>query len=315
MNFPIEVQALSKSYGNKLVIDGLSFVVEPGTVTGFLGPNGSGKSTTMRLIVGLDRPSAGTALIGGVEYAQLSKPLLTVGTLLDSEAVHPGRSAYAHLLYLARTQHIPTTRIIDVLELVGLRDVSGERTGSFSLGMRKRLGIAAALLGDPTVLILDEPINGLDPDGIYWMRNLMKNLAGEGRTVFVSSHLMGEMAQTADHLVVIDHGRLIAECTPAELIARSSRASVLVSSSDSTSLAAVIEADGGTADILGHDGLTVHDLSAHRVGELAQQQHIAIYQLTPQEASLEEAFMTLTHLDDVEHDRQLVTHSRGQANP
>jgi len=313
MSYAIEVRALSKSYGDKLVIDDLSFVVEPGTVTGFLGPNGSGKSTTMRLIVGLDRPSAGTALIGGVEYAQLSKPLLTVGTLLDSEAVHPGRSAYNHLLYLARTQRISTTRINHVLELVGLRDVSGERTGSFSLGMRKRLGIAAALLGDPAVLILDEPINGLDPDGIYWMRNLMKNLAGEGRTVFVSSHLMGEMAQTADHLVVIDHGKLIAECTPAELIARSSRSSVLVSSSDSTGLASLIAAAGGSSDALDHDELTVRDLSAHRVGELAQQQHIAIYQLTPQEASLEEAFMALTHLDDAEHDRPLVTHSRGQA--
>jgi ABC-2 type transport system ATP-binding protein len=315
MSYAIEVRALSKSYGGKLVIDDLSFVVEPGTVTGFLGPNGSGKSTTMRLIVGLDRPSAGTALIGGVEYAQLYRPLLTVGTLLDSEAVHPGRTAYDHLLYLAQTQRIPVTRIIDVLELVGLRDVSGERTGSFSLGMRKRLGIAAALLGDPAVLILDEPINGLDPDGIYWMRNLMKNLEGEGRTVFVSSHLMGEMAQTADHLVVIDHGKLIAECTPAELIARSSRASVLVSSSDSARLATAIEATGGTAVALDDDRLTVSDLSAHRVGELAQQQNIAIYQLTPQQASLEEAFMTLTHLDDIEHDRHLVTHSRGQATP
>ncbi|MEK8073463.1 ABC transporter ATP-binding protein [Rhodococcoides navarretei] len=315
MSHSIEVRALRKFYGDKLVIDDLSFVVEPGTVTGFLGPNGSGKSTTMRLIVGLDHPSSGTALIGGVEYTQLHRPLLTVGTLLDSEAVHPGRSAYNHLLYLAQTQRIPSSRVTEVLELVGLLDVSGERTGSFSLGMRKRLGIAAALLGDPSVLILDEPINGLDPDGIYWMRNLMKHLAREGRTVFVSSHLMGEMARTADHLVVIDHGRLIAECTPDELIARSSRASVLVSSSDSARLATVIQATGGTADALDHDRLTVRDLSAHRVGELAQQQNIAIYQLTPQEASLEEAFMTLTHLDDVEHDRPLVTHSRGQATP
>lgn len=314
MSMAIEVRALSKSYGDKLVIDDLSFVVEPGTVTGFLGPNGSGKSTTMRLIVGLDHPSSGTALIGGTEYAHLHRPLLTVGTLLDSEAVHPGRSAYNHLLYLSRTQRIPVTRIVEVLELVGLRDVSGERTGSFSLGMRKRLGIAAALLGDPAVLILDEPINGLDPDGIYWMRNLMKHLASEGRTVFVASHLMGEMAQTADHLVVIDHGRLIAECTPRELISRSSRASVVVSSSDSPLLATAIQAAGGSTDMLDHDGLTVHDLSAHRVGELAQQHHIAIYRLMPQEASLEEAFMTLTHLDRSEQHRPLVTHSGGETS-
>lgn len=313
MTYPIEVRALSKSYGDKKVIDDLSFVVEPGTVTGFLGPNGSGKSTTMRLIVGLDRPSAGIALIGDVPYAQLRRPLLTVGTLLDSEAVHPGRSAYNHLLYLARTQRIPATRITEVLELVGLRDVAHERTGSFSLGMRKRLGIAAALLGDPAVLILDEPINGLDPDGIYWMRNLMKSLAREGRTVLVSSHLMGEMAQTADHLVVIDHGRLIAECTPSELIARSSRASVLVESSDPFALSAIIETAGGSATALDHDVLTVRNLSARRIGELAEEHHIALFQLTPQEASLEEAFMLLTHLDDTEHDSAFVTHTREEA--
>ena len=313
MNYPIEVRALSKSYGDKLVIDDLSFVVDPGAVTGFLGPNGSGKSTTMRLIVGLDHPSGGSAKIGGLDYAHLSRPLLTVGTLLDSEAIHPGRSAYNHLLYLAQTQSIANKRITEVLELVGLRDVSGERTGGFSLGMRKRLGIAAALLGDPSVLILDEPINGLDPDGIYWMRNLMKHLAGEGRTVFVSSHLMGEMAQTADHLVVIDHGRLIAECTPSELIARSSRASVLVASSDSKRLAASIGAAGGHFEVRDHETLTVSELSARRIGELAAQQQIVIYQLTPQKASLEEAFMSLTHSDSDEDDQQVVSHSRGEA--
>ncbi|HEY9311582.1 ABC transporter ATP-binding protein [Williamsia sp.] len=295
MSHAIEVRRLRKSYGSKLVIDDLSFDVEPGVVTGFLGPNGSGKSTTMRLIVGLDHPNRGSAHIGGVAYAQLAQPLRVVGTLLDSEAIHPGRSAYNHLLYLSQTQLIPRDRIDQVLELVGLVDAKGQRTGSFSLGMRKRLGIAAALLGDPPVLILDEPINGLDPDGILWMRNLMKELASEGRTVFVSSHLMSEMARTADNLIVIDRGRLIARCTTRELISNRGQATVLVRSSDQAQLAAHISAAGGTITADDHDALTVHSLSARRVGELAGRNHIFIYELTPMEATLEEAFMTLTH--------------------
>ncbi|MGB3370914.1 MAG: ABC transporter ATP-binding protein [Rhodococcus sp. (in: high G+C Gram-positive bacteria)] len=294
-SYRIEVSELSKSYGDKLVIDRLSFVVEPGKVTGFLGPNGSGKSTTMRLIVGLDHPSHGRALIGGVDYVHLRQPLRTVGTLLDSEAVHPGRSAYHHLLYLAQTQSIPRRRIDEVLELVGLRENKNERAGSFSLGMRKRLGLAAALLGDPPVLILDEPINGLDPDGIYWMRNLMRHLASEGRTVFVSSHLMGEMAQTADNLVVIENGRLIAECTTEELIARASHPSVVVKSSDSTALGEYIEQDGGRTLPGFDDALTVRGIPARRIGELADMHRIVIYELRPVEASLEQAFMALTH--------------------
>lgn len=306
MNIPIEVRALVKRYGSKTVVDDMSFSVEPGSVTGFLGPNGSGKSTTMRLIVGLDHPTSGSALIGGVEYAHLPRPLLTVGTLLDSDAVHPGRSAYNHLLYLAQTQGISTRRIAEVLELVSLSEVSHEHTGSFSMGMRQRLGLAVALLGDPPVLILDEPVNGLDPDGIFWIRNLMKHLAGEGRTVFVSSHLMSEMAQTADHLVVIDRGRLVARCTPSELIARSSEASVSVTSSDSTSLAALVREAGGHCDVEGPDSLTVRGVSAHRIGELAQRHRIAIYELTPQEASLEEAFRKVTHVDG---DRSLASHT------
>lgn len=310
MSSPIEVRSLVKQYGGKTVIDDMSFVVRRGSVTGFLGPNGSGKSTTMRLIVGLDHPTSGTTLVNGIPYAHLPRPLLTVGTLLDSEAVHPGRSAYDHLRYLAQTQGISRQRIAEVLELVSLSDVGRERAGSYSLGMRKRLGLAAALLGDPPVLILDEPVNGLDPDGIYWMRNLMKHLAGEGRTVFVSSHLMGEMAQTADHLVVIDRGRVIAQCTPSELIARSSEASVAVTSSDSTLLASFIREAGAHCVVSGPQSLTVRGMSAHRVGELAQQRGIAIYELTPREASLEEAFRKLTHLGDVvDQERPLASHT------
>ncbi|ORM36795.1 ATP-binding cassette domain-containing protein [Williamsia sp. 1135] len=295
MSSSIEVRKLSKSYGSKLVIDDLSFDVEAGVVTGFLGPNGSGKSTTMRLIVGLDHPDRGNARVQGVAYADLRQPLRTVGTLLDAEAVHPGRSAFNHLLYLAQTQMIPRVRVEQVLELVGLTAAKSERTGSYSLGMRKRLGIGAALLGDPPVLILDEPVNGLDPDGILWIRTLMKHLASEGRTVFVSSHLMSEMAMTADHLIVIDNGSLIADCTTKELIASGGQASVLVRSSDSRALAGYITAAGGNTDFGEHDVLTVRGLSARRVGELADQFDIVLYELTPMAASLEEAFMTLTH--------------------
>jgi ABC-2 type transport system ATP-binding protein len=201
-------------------------------VTGFLGPNGAGKSTTMRLIVGLDRPAGGSATINGRRYADLSRPLRVVGALLDAESVHPGRSAYNHLLFLAQSQRLPRSRVSEVLDLVGLHDVATDRAGTFSLGMRQRLGIAVALLGDPQVLILDEPINGLDPDGIFWIRNLLRDLAAQGRTVFVSSHLMGEMAVTADSLIVIGRGRLIADCSTTQLIEHSSHKSVLVKSSD-----------------------------------------------------------------------------------
>ncbi|WP_186629917.1 ABC transporter ATP-binding protein [Rhodococcus sp. BP22] len=307
MTHAIEVREVSKSYGGKLVIDKLSFVVESGAVTGFLGPNGSGKSTTMRLIVGLDHPSHGSAYLNGVEYADLAMPLREVGTLLDSEAVHPGRSAYNHLLYLAQTQLISPTRVNEVLDIVGLREVKNGRAGSFSLGMRKRLGIAAALLGDPSILILDEPVNGLDPDGTRWVRELMKKLASEGRTVFVSSHLMSEMAQTAHNLIVIDHGKLIAQCTVKELIARQSEASVLVRCSDSSGLTEWIETAGGQTGTSDDNALHVRGLSAHRIGQLADEHHIAIYELTPQEASLEEAFMSLTHPTASTHDRSLLS--------
>ncbi|MBO0771032.1 MAG: ATP-binding cassette domain-containing protein [Actinobacteria bacterium] len=242
----IEVHNLTKRYGSKLAVDHLSFTVEPGQVTGFLGPNGAGKSTTMRLILGLDRPQEGRATINGKRYAQLSQPLRTVGALLEARALHPGRSARDHLLYLAQTQGLPRRRVDEVLGLVGLQDVAGKRTKGYSLGMTQRVGIAVAMLGDPEVLLLDEPVNGLDPEGILWIRNLMKQLAAEGRTVLVSSHLMNEMAVTADHLIVIGRGRLIAALPTQEFIERSAGRSVLVRSPAAAELARLITARGGT---------------------------------------------------------------------
>jgi ABC-2 type transport system ATP-binding protein len=291
----IEVHQLSKRYGGKVVVDRLSFTVEPGRVTGFLGPNGAGKSTTMRLIVGLDHPTGGSATIGGRPYAELSRPLLQVGALLDAQAVHPGRSAYHHLLFLAQSQGLPRRRVGEVLDLVGLHDVVADRAGTFSLGMRQRLGIAVALLGDPGVLILDEPINGLDPDGIFWIRNLMKSLAGEGRTVFVSSHLMGEMAVTADHLIVIGRGRLIAECSTQEFIDRSSHKSVLVRSAEPVRLAAVLSLAGAVTSDEVAGAVVVRALDARHIGELAAQAGIVLWELSPQLASLEDAFREMTH--------------------
>ncbi|MCU1688411.1 MAG: drrA 7 [Pseudonocardiales bacterium] len=291
----IEVRELTKSYGAKVVIDRLSFTVLPGHVTGFLGPNGSGKSTTMRVIVGLDHPDSGTATIGGKRYAELSRPLRTVGALLDAESAHPGRSAFNHLLYLAQSQGLPRSRVDEVLELVGLKDVGRDRTGTFSLGMRQRLGIAVALLGDPQVLILDEPINGLDPDGIFWIRNLMRQLAGEGRTVLVSSHLMSEMAVTADSLIVIGRGQLIADCSTSEFIGRSSHRSVLVRSSDPVRLRTALDAAGAQV-VPGEDGaVSVRALDARHIGEIAARDGIVLWELSPQLASLEDAFREMTH--------------------
>jgi len=224
----IEARGLTKRFGDKLAVDGLSFAVEPGRITGFLGPNGAGKTTTMRLILGLDRPTRGSVTVNGKDFRQLASPMREVGALLDANAVHGGRSAYNHLLCLAQTNNLPQRRAGELLELVGLTDVAGKRSKGFSLGMGQRLGIAAALLGDPAILMFDEPVNGLDPEGILWIRNLMKRLAGEGRTVFVSSHLMSEMENTADHLIVIGRGRLIADCSVAEFIERNSVQAVRV---------------------------------------------------------------------------------------
>jgi len=290
----IEARELTKRYGDKVAVDHLTFTVEPGRVTGFLGPNGAGKSTTMRLICGLDRPNSGTATIGGLAYAQLSKPLDTVGALLEARSVHPGRSARNHLLYLAQTQGIPPKRVDEVLDLVGLKDVARKRAGGFSLGMNQRLGIAAAMLGDPRVLLLDEPGNGLDPEGIRWVRNFMKTLAAEGRTVFVSSHLMSEMAVTADHLVVIGKGALIAESSTEEFIERSSERSVLVRTPDQARLRELVIDEGGAVKQDEDGAMIVTGLPAPRIGELAAGASLVLHELTPRLPSLEEAFMELT---------------------
>jgi ABC-2 type transport system ATP-binding protein len=300
----IEVRDLTKRYGDKVAVDHLSFSVEPGRVTGFLGPNGAGKSTTMRLILGLDRPQAGIATIDGKRYDQLARPLAAVGALLEAKATHTGRSAYNHLLFLAQSQGLPARRVDEVLALVGLTPVAHKRTGGYSLGMSQRVGIAAALLGNPPALLLDEPVNGLDPEGVLWIRNLIKQLAADGRTVFVSSHLMNEMAVTADHLIVIGRGRLIAASSTQEFIERSSEKSVLVRSPDAARLADLIAADGGKAvpGQPGQDGadeLRVTGLAAPRIGELAASAAVVLHELTPQLASLEEAFMELT-ADSVE---------------
>jgi ABC-2 type transport system ATP-binding protein len=297
----IEVDQLRKRFGPVTAVDGLSFAVRPGRVTGFLGPNGAGKSTTMRLILGLDHPDSGTATIDGKRYRDLVEPLRVVGALLEAKAVHPGRSAHNHLLVLAQTQGLPRKRVDEVLELVGLREVAGKRVGGFSLGMGQRLGLAAALLGDPRVLVLDEPVNGLDPEGIVWVRNLMRYLAGQGRTVFVSSHLMNEMALTAEHLIVIGRGRLIADCATAEFIARSSERSVLVKSPDAARLTELIIAEGGLVKAGNGQALTVAGLPAPRIGELAAHAGLVLHELTPQLASLEEAFMELTR-DSLDYD-------------
>jgi ABC-2 type transport system ATP-binding protein len=312
----IEVRDLTKRFGEKVAVDQLSFTVQPGRVTGFLGPNGAGKSTTMRLILGLDRPADGTATINGVPYDRLPSPLLTVGALLEAKSVHTGRSARNHLLFLAQTQGLPATRVDAVLGLVGLSEVAGKRTGTFSLGMSQRLGVAAAMLGDPRVLLLDEPVNGLDPEGVLWIRNLMKALASEGRTILVSSHLMNEMAVTADHLIVIGRGRLLADAPTEEVIARSSGQTVRVRTPDPDRLTALIAAEGGRVvrAVNGNGNgneygpaleaqdaptdrapvLTVTGVPAARIGELAAPAGIVLHELTPQLASLEEAFLELT---------------------
>jgi ABC-2 type transport system ATP-binding protein len=290
----IEADSLTKRYGDTTAVDGLSFQVEPGKITGFLGPNGAGKTTTMRMILGLDRPTAGTVTVNGRPFRQAAYPMREVGALLDARAVHGGRSAYSHLRCLAQTNNLPERRIGQVLELVGLSGVAGKRSKGFSLGMGQRLGIAAALLGDPAILMFDEPVNGLDPEGILWIRTLMKALAAEGRTVFVSSHLMSEMENTADHLIVIGRGRLIADCTVAEFIARNSRQSVRVRTPQSAGLAPILTAAGATVHDEGGGQLTVSGLTADRIGDLAFDRAIRLHELAPALASLEQAFMELT---------------------
>ncbi|GAA1565657.1 ATP-binding cassette domain-containing protein [Actinomadura kijaniata] len=290
----ITLRGLTKRYGDTTAVDGLTLEIGAGRVTGFLGPNGAGKSTTMRMIVGLDRPTAGEALVGGRPYATLRWPLREVGALLDAKALHPGRSARAHLLAMARGNGIPARRVDEVLETVGLTAVADRRAGTFSLGMGQRLGIAGALLGDPRVLLFDEPVNGLDPDGVLWVRRLMRSLAAEGRTVFVSSHLMSEMELTADRLVVIGRGRLLADAPTAEIIAGSSRNVVCVRSPEAATLArALTERLGAEARRAG-DTLTVSGVAIERVGLLAHELNVPLLELRTQAASLEEAYMELT---------------------
>jgi ABC-2 type transport system ATP-binding protein len=296
----IEVNGVTKRYKDTVAVDDLSFEVKPGQVTGFLGPNGSGKSTTMRMIMGLDAPDAGAARVNGRTYGNLPIPLREVGALLEAKAIHPGRSAYNHLWYLAQSNDIPRSRIDSVLEMVGLTDVAKKRAGKFSLGMGQRLGIAAALLGDPEVLLFDEPINGLDPEGILWVRNLLKRLASEGRTVFVSSHLMSEMALTADHLVVIGRGHLISTGTVPDFITRSTSQFVRVRSPRSSELARLLMAEKVQVTSEDDGALSVSGMSAVNIGELAGASSIYLHELSPQMASLEDAFMELTR-DSVEY--------------
>ncbi len=290
----IEARGLSKRYGDTIAVDHLSFTVQPGRITGFLGPNGAGKTTTMRMIVGLDRPTGGTVTVNGRPFAQLASPMREVGALLDAKAVHGGRSAYHHLLCLAQANDLPKRRVGEVLELVGLGDVAGKRSRGFSLGMGQRLGIAAALLGDPAIVMFDEPVNGLDPEGILWIRNLMKSLAAEGRTVFVSSHLMSEMEHTADHLLVIGRGRLISDCSVAEFIAANSARSVRTRTPHPARLVRLAAMAGATVRDDGDGQLLITGLEAAQVGDLAFEHDIPLHELAPVSASLEQAFMDLT---------------------
>jgi ABC-2 type transport system ATP-binding protein len=296
----IEIRALSKRYGDTLAVDDLSFTVRPGHVTGFLGPNGAGKSTTMRMLVGLDHPTAGTATVGGRRYRDHPAPLREVGALLEAKSVHKGRSARSHLLALAQTHGIPARRVDQVLAMVGLEPVGRRRAGGFSLGMAQRLGIAAALLGDPATVVLDEPVNGLDPDGVLWVRTLLKTLAAEGRTVLVSSHLMSEMAVTAEHLVIIGRGRLLADTTMDELIGRVAVGSVLVRSPQASDLRDLLVGQGATVTSAEPGVLQVGGVTAEQIADLAVQRGMALHELAPQRASLEQAYMQLTR-DAVEY--------------
>ena len=310
----IEAENLTKRYGDKVAVDSVTFSVEPGRVTGFLGPNGAGKSTTMRMILGLDRPTSGRVAVNGKPYAQHRAPLLEVGALLEAKAVHTGSSARNHLRALAATHGIGIKRVEEVIELTGLTDVARKRVGGFSLGMGQRLGIAAAMLGDPKTLVLDEPVNGLDPEGVKWVRTMVRYLASEGRTVFLSSHLMSEMAITADDIVVIGRGRIITTGSVADIIAASTTGSVKVRSPRATELAEALQRDGVTITSNDSEVLTVAGLRASAIGDLAAGRGIALHELTPISASLEEAFMTLT-AGEVEYHSEAPAASAAAASP
>ena len=294
----IEVVALTKEYRSRAAVSGLTVTVHPGRVTGFLGPNGSGKTTTMRCVLGLTRPTAGTTRVLGRPYRELAHPMRRVGALVDPRARHPGRTAYAHLLALAQSNRLPTSRVDDVIELVGLESVAHDRVRGFSLGMGQRLGIAAALLGDPDVLLLDEPVNGLDPEGIRWVRELLRDLADEGRTVLVSSHLMSEMEDTADHLVVLGRGRLLADVPMTDLLGAHS--AVLVRSPQAPVLAAALQRAGATIELQIDGSLRVEGLDTDQVGDVAFLSGVRVHELTRVTASLEAAYLTLTG-DEVEY--------------
>lgn len=296
----IEARNLAKRYGAKTAVDGISFTVQPGKVTGFLGPNGAGKSTTMRMIVGLDRPTSGETTVNGKHYAAHKAPLREVGALLDAKAVHSGRSALNHLRAMAATHNIPNSRVTEVVEMTGLGAVARKRVGGFSLGMGQRLGIAAAMLGDPQTLILDEPVNGLDPEGVQWVRHLAKGLAAEGRTVFLSSHLMSEMALTADHLIIIGRGRIIADAPVADILAGRGQVRARVRTDDPARLMNLLANTGVSVEQRDADLLEVSGVDAREIAHTAMSNQVLIYELTPLQASLEEAYMDLTK-DDVEY--------------
>ena len=295
----IEAHNLTKRYGSTLAVDGITFTVQPGKVTGFLGPNGAGKSTTMRMIVGLDRPTHGSVTLNGRPYAKLRSPLTEVGALLEAKAVHTGRSATNHLRALAATQGIGRARVNEVIEMTGLQTVADKRVGGFSLGMGQRLGIAAALLGDPSTLILDEPVNGLDPEGVIWVRNLVRYLASEGRTIFISSHLMSEMALTADHVIVIGRGRIIADAPVADIVAQATGTAVRVRSPQASRLVELLRGEGITVSTSEPGLLEITGSTAEKIGEAAAAGQIVLHELTPVKASLEDAYMSLT-ADSVE---------------
>ena len=310
----IEAKGLTKVYGSKTAVDGVSFTVRAGQVTGFLGPNGAGKSTTMRMIMGLDRPTSGTVTVNGLPYAAHKAPLHEVGALLDAKAVHTSRSAYNHLRAMAATHNIPTARVHEVIEMTGLDAVAKKKAGGFSLGMGQRLGIAAALLGDPQTLILDEPVNGLDPEGVLWVRNLVRYLSNQGKTVFLSSHLMSEMAQTADHLIVIGRGKIIADATMQEIIAGTRQVRTLVRTSSATQLSGLLAGNGVTVDQNEPETLEVTGLDSRQIAQVALDNSVLVYELTPQLSSLEDAYFDLTK-DEVEYHSHLTGGPAGAFAP
>jgi len=309
----IEAQSLTKRYGSKTAVDDISFTIPPGSVTGFLGPNGAGKSTTMRMIMGLDRPTHGTVTVNGKPYARHRSPLSEVGALLDAKAIHPGRSARSHLRTMAATHGISTRRVDDVIDMTGLSSVATKRVGGFSLGMGQRLGIASAMLGDPRTLILDEPVNGLDPEGVLWVRHLVRELASEGRTVFLSSHLMSEMAQTADHLLVIGRGKILTAGPVQDVIDSVSGTSIRVRSPRAAELARLAARDGVTITSSEAGTLELRGTTAEAIGEAAAAHGIVLHELSQQRASLEDAYMSLTQ-DSVEYRSETTTTSQKEEN-